>query len=306
MDNKIVIELIKKDIEELRMLFGAIEGQAEPSDLIIDICKSKANVLLQEISLLGNEKKEDVSDYKPDDLVSTESAHAEIVQKEDSEVIRTIVETRLETAEDKKGSDLKQEEVNVSDEYISTGDEVDKMDLKQSGESKDPITNITTANQIEREIEVDTPIVNQEIGSEEISAEPEVDSRESEQDIAESTPKQSSDVSEKNNGNGKVLGESFIKEPSLNERFANLAHKQSKFAQKPISNLKKAIGINDRFLFTRELFENNMGKFEAAIDVIDGSDDLSKAISYLEDNFKWKKNEASLKFIDLVKRRFNN
>jgi hypothetical protein len=33
---------------------------------------------------------------------------------------------------------------------------------------------------------------------------------------------------------------------------------------------------------------------------------ISEAVNFLQQNFKWKKNETSLKFVNLVKRRFPN
>ena len=34
--------------------------------------------------------------------------------------------------------------------------------------------------------------------------------------------------------------------------------------------------------------------------------DLKEAVNYLQTHFKWKKNETSLKFVSLIKRRFPN
>jgi hypothetical protein len=104
----------------------------------------------------------------------------------------------------------------------------------------------------------------------------------------------------------KVFGEQFSKEPSLNDRLAANTYHESKIKGKPITSLKGAIGLNDRFLYIRELFASNNELFDKTVDFIDRSDSLVVALEFLEKNFQWTKSEASLKFMDLVKRKFYN
>lgn len=104
----------------------------------------------------------------------------------------------------------------------------------------------------------------------------------------------------------KVFGEKFSKEPSLNDRLSSGTTYESKIKGKPVTNLKGSIGLNDRFLYTRELFGNDSARYEEAIEKLDQFSNLLEAIEYLEKNFVWVKNNTSLKFMDLVKRRFEN
>lgn len=103
----------------------------------------------------------------------------------------------------------------------------------------------------------------------------------------------------------KVIGERFSKEASLNDRIAKNAI-QSKVKPKPITNLKSAIGINDRFLYQRELFENSAETMNLTIEALEQADSIKEAIAYLESKFTWNEDDTSLKFLDLVKRRFQN
>ena len=73
-----------------------------------------------------------------------------------------------------------------------------------------------------------------------------------------------------------------------------------------MSSLQAAIGINDRFQYIRELFDGDNQKYLEAVKTIDSFDNLKDAVEYLRDNYKWKKNETSLKFVRLVKRRFSD
>jgi hypothetical protein len=64
--------------------------------------------------------------------------------------------------------------------------------------------------------------------------------------------------------------------------------------------------LNDRFLFIRELFQNNNDKFEQAISALDEFSTIEDAVKFLKQNFKWNKSEAAEKFLFLIKRRFSN
>ena len=72
----------------------------------------------------------------------------------------------------------------------------------------------------------------------------------------------------------------------------------------PINSIWDGIGINDRFLYIRELFANSSAKFETTVAALDKLATIQDAVNYLKLNFKWTKTEASQKFLVLVKRRF--
>ncbi len=101
-----------------------------------------------------------------------------------------------------------------------------------------------------------------------------------------------------------TLGEKFSHGRSVNDLLLEHGKTDYKFSNMPVASLQAAIGINDRFLFTRELFEGKSDAFAEAIRKIDSFETIHDAAVYLRENFKWKKNETSLKFIDLVKRKF--
>ena len=71
-----------------------------------------------------------------------------------------------------------------------------------------------------------------------------------------------------------------------------------------IKSIKEEIAINDRFLFTRELFGNDSAKFETTVTVLDQLPSIQEAVNFLKMNFKWSNSETSQKFLGLVKRRF--
>ena len=85
-----------------------------------------------------------------------------------------------------------------------------------------------------------------------------------------------------------------------------LAHEKDEpgFQIIQLNSIWDGIGINDRFLFIRELFANSSAKFENTVNALDKLSTILDAVNYLKMNFKWNKTEASQKFLVLVKRRF--
>jgi len=102
------------------------------------------------------------------------------------------------------------------------------------------------------------------------------------------------------------LGESFLKGKSINDMITEQNKLEFKLSNRPVSSIRAAIGINDRFQYIRELFDNDAKKFSESIAILDSMKNENEAAEYLLNNFKWKKNETSLKFINLVKRRFHH
>lgn len=81
-----------------------------------------------------------------------------------------------------------------------------------------------------------------------------------------------------------------------------------KLQQKPISDLVKSIGINDRFLLIKELFNNNGDEYNEAIQLLNNFSTIVQAFDYLDvlrQKFDWNENaNASLKLYDLVRRKY--
>ena len=105
-----------------------------------------------------------------------------------------------------------------------------------------------------------------------------------------------------------VLGEKLGRDaPSYNESIAQKkdTDPSTKFQTKPIADLRKGLGINDRFYFTRELFNGNAELMSQALDQLNQMKDYKSAESFLETNFTWEGNNEAVKaFIEIVRRRF--
>lgn len=109
----------------------------------------------------------------------------------------------------------------------------------------------------------------------------------------------------------KEINEQITSTPSVNDKL-----KQAKIdlgdtlTEVPIRELKKAIGINDRFLFINELFRGDEAMYERSIKTINGFSILAEAEYWIQRELKTKigwndKLEVVQQFNQLIKRRFS-
>lgn len=61
----------------------------------------------------------------------------------------------------------------------------------------------------------------------------------------------------------------------------------SRLAAEKITNLRKAIGVNDKYLMIHDIFRGEVETFENAISRLDEFDDLDDAMLWMHDNFEW-------------------
>jgi len=74
---------------------------------------------------------------------------------------------------------------------------------------------------------------------------------------------------------------------------------------KAIQDLFKAIGINDRFLYTRELFNNNAALYHKSIEAFNEMNSIEESITYINNHFHWdEQNEHVISLLNLLKRRY--
>jgi hypothetical protein len=118
-------------------------------------------------------------------------------------------------------------------------------------------------------------------------------------------------LSDAANNQKKEINETVVNSnASLNDKL-----KQSKIdlgdtlTEAPIRDLKKAIGVNDRFLYINELFRGDESMYERSIKTINGFSILPEAEYWIQRELKVKlgwsdANETVKEFTQLVKRRF--
>ena len=333
MDKSKLIQIIEKELEELKVLTEEVTENENDTSLIIEIALSKSRLLYQEFELLRELTAKEFS-IQTDDLPDeNEDEHDDEDKDEFSDV--TISDPELEIVEfeeqesdkapepDKEGIvDDFQEEEPEADENDESDDDLTDNDIQD--ENEDEIEReglIEFGENDEDEIETEIHQTTSGIESTELKTDLQPGVREitidlDEDDVepvkvsegSETTdrpvmreiPKPEELILEKPFG-----GESLKKENSLNDSIGETKSAESPITNGHITSLRAAIGLNDRFLFIREIFGNNTDKYNTVIDKLDKLETIQQAVDYLKATLTLQKNETSMKFVDLLKRRFS-
>lgn len=363
-----LVQLIEKDLEELKALMSEVSASESDSPLFIDLALGRAKLLYQELELLKEisvkntqpaesiqnvEEEEPVEDNMPEEEMSDESfadPELEIINFEEQEEGQEIVND-VEPEEEEEEVDDEDVVYNADeDEEDDLAEETDETQINEKVEEEEaeeepfvePVDElkepeeepeeskqeVDEAPETEPEFEIEhadkikTHTLEHPAGLREIHIE-DLDEDDDEpieftpvskpiekpvekpvepqpeKPVMREIPKPEEAPKEK-----QVIGEAFQKERSLNDVIAEKQNTETNLGNGPISSLRSAIGLNDRFLFIREIFGNNTDKYNTIIDHLDKLETIQQAVDYLKANLTLQKNETSMKFVDLLKRRF--
>jgi hypothetical protein len=97
------------------------------------------------------------------------------------------------------------------------------------------------------------------------------------------------------------------KSSSLVDQFGSMKKDDDLSARlraRPVQSLNEAIGINDRFLFVREIFGGNLSSYEKAMSRLDTSADMAEARSIISEYSNLgEDNEIMRMLLDILKRK---
>jgi hypothetical protein len=78
----------------------------------------------------------------------------------------------------------------------------------------------------------------------------------------------------------------------------------TKLNSSKIESLRGNIGINDKFLMIRDMFDGNVDEYERTINELERFEDLDSAILYIYENYSWNPNSDGAKLLeDLLTRK---
>lgn len=89
------------------------------------------------------------------------------------------------------------------------------------------------------------------------------------------------------NRNAQTLADTLAKPSALAEEITHTK----------IASLREAIGINDKFLMIRDLFDGDGEAYNAAIDSLDGFDSLDDCMIHIVENYEWNPDSEGAKFL---------
>ena len=161
----------------------------------------------------------------------------------------------------------KEAEVEVEVE-VATGAEVENVETEEKVEKTEEIVEVSQS-----------PIINSQ------------------------SPKRSALLSLYEDAPAPVLGEQFHEAPSVAD---TIACPKGVAESAPVASLRETIGLADKFMLIRELFDGEAEAYDKAIEVLDKQPSFDDCIIYIAENYTWSPNSAATKFLmELLQRKYN-
>ena len=74
---------------------------------------------------------------------------------------------------------------------------------------------------------------------------------------------------------------------------------------RPVGNLMAAIGINDRFTFIRELFNNDAPAFENTLNILNEATNFNDAYNYMIQHHDWDMDSDAVQLLlEIIRRKY--
>jgi hypothetical protein len=348
MDKRKLVDIILKDLEEVKILSEEVAESEDASLIEIELALNRAKLLIQEIELLrelaggptfvhdrSEETEEETDQEEEDENVVYPEPELEITNYNDEKLAQNeeLEEEDLDLPEEEEEEEDMEEEEDEEDNFDDDLEEdeqeqasleIDEDELEEDNwkDDKDEPTEVVKEEPaiVEEKHPTASPIQSNESKSNTHPGFREIHMDDEDDDIQPMRVAAASDSPAAtrppmreipkpedvivDSQEKEVMAEKFHKERTLNDTLGETKAPDSKLTNGPINSLKASIGLNDRFLFIREIFNNNSAKYNEVIDNLDKMDKIQEAVDYLRSNLTMQKNEASMKFVELLKRRF--
>ncbi|MGN0029807.1 MAG: hypothetical protein ACI35Q_08800 [Marinilabiliaceae bacterium] len=285
MKKEAIIDLIKGDLEEIGTL---VETFREPDRIakdFIDLLRQKCEGVGREISLLSYWSTENMPEATTAELAAR-VGDGRVAQ--DGVERKKEAETPQPDVRPAKSQPASQRE-EISDYFADELDQMDDpfADIKFTGQQPDGEQSDTS--------EEEMVIIDRATAPEEPEHTESAVDRE-----PLPAPKEKAEVKSDLAKTG--IGDK--EEPTPATRHAANATDIATYGT-PVSDITKAIGINDRFLYQRELFKGNKADFDTAIAAINSSSNYNQAYIFLKQSYGWDETDSTVEaFLKAVHRRF--
>jgi hypothetical protein len=271
MDRSALLKLIHKDLNELQLLLEGMEGYSDIPEPIIKLAKSKAEQLKENIDTLPGEVRiaiHETFDAEKEDVIN--DASMQVVLEDEVKP-----EPEINGVTEEKDSELTPEpdEEKVVDPEIPVQPEIVDEPVK------------------EPDVKEQEPVIEMEEKVSKVEGESEGESK-----VVTAKKKTVTVLGETIEAGEKVIDR--IKKDISGSISARLEGSS-------ISDLKRALNINDRFMFQKELFNNDRELFFKSLDDLNSMNSFDSALEYMVQHFEWDfDEEITQRFVSLVMRRY--
>lgn len=267
MKKEALINIIINDLKEVQQLMEVFKGESAVSSAFVNLAKTKIRNVEDEVSLLEQEFGNPAVSSRP--VKEKEIEKPKVVGEKPNSVEREIKEEEKPVSKSVVKESVEAEKsAGVAPQIVET---VDKTEEEIVGTKKGEPA-VTEKEKIKPKIK-----------SEKVEAK------------KRSTPESPATISD-------VLNK---KKSAINEKVSLGETENDLLYNKPVGDIRKAMGINDRFFYQRELFEGNADLFNQTLDQLNSMSSFDDATNFLVSNFEWEKDsEVAGSFLKIVKRRF--
>ncbi len=123
-------------------------------------------------------------------------------------------------------------------------------------------------------------------------------------------PQEETIESSQNGNSHEIIADKFQSKKFIHDNISKKNVKKdvsAKMQTKPINDINSAIGLNDKFIFIRELFGNDKEHYHETIQVLNNFDIYENAVNFLNENFDWNSDDPNFERLkELVRRKYSN
>ena len=313
------IPRIERDmvLEELRHLYDAVldynaetpEVEERPEPHVVAVVESAEDDFDKGIESSTNDIVDDFDDALDIDallgigLSESETSENEISLEETIEE-QLVVEESKEVVEEAVERVVEEVKEELKEEPKTKVEEEPKVEVKEEPKEERVLSGLFDLEDIpvkaksgRRMISLYGDGVPREINPKPQTPEPEPTPAPKPEPIVTEAPKEQQEVEQPKRigdilGSKTTLADQMIKDDAPTTPFNR------------ITDIRKAMGLNDRFLMIRDLFAGDAERFEATIDTINEFDDLDECMIYIVENFKWNPDSEGAKLlVSLIERK---
>ncbi|GEM_PF-5399889 len=339
MEKEALIDIILNDIKEVHSLVNTFKGKHELNAAFINLTRTKIANINEELTLLEqlntaqpsvsvsessltSEKTAALTNDDNNAIAESSKRFAEGESTFDAPTEKHQSKTIKEISDDSELSPNHSETVpkasELSPRNVETSPNDSAISPNDSEASPNDSETLPKASKVSpRNVETspnDSAISPNDSEASPSNSETSPNASEVSPKCVETSPNDSkvslshSDTAHTTKSKPSILGESIkTNSSSVNEVIANRKEQVDDIKQigKPVDDVRKAFGLNDRFYYQRELFANNADLFNQTLDQINAMDSYDSARSFLQTNYNWSEdNEASETFYKCIRRRF--
>lgn len=105
--------------------------------------------------------------------------------------------------------------------------------------------------------------------------------------------------------NNTILADKYITNTQVINEIVTKNNEAAGVLELPVADIETSIGLNEKFLFIRELFSGNAQLYAQTIDKLNYAGSYENALLIIKNNFSWNFNaEITLRLLDLIRRRY--